>query len=291
MEEEGRPRVTGRIVCENLVKVYRTEELEVVALQGLDLVVESGELVAIVGASGSGKSTLQSILGGLEAPTAGRVTVAGHDLRALDAGGRRTYRLSVVGFVAQRAAANLIPYLTAAENVAVPLLLRGVSPSRQELRVAEVLDLTGLTRVTDLRAEHLSGGEQQRLAIAVALGNSPAVLLADEPTAELDAESAAELFGALRDVAASGVTVVLTTHDPHVAGSVHRTVAIRDGRTSTETVRAVAGHAGQEYAVLDRAGRLQLPAEYVDALGLRGRVRLVLRDDRVEIRAEDGGGR
>jgi ABC-type lipoprotein export system ATPase subunit len=280
--------VSGRIVCEGLVKVYKTADVEVVALQGLDLLVEEGELVAVVGASGSGKSTLQSILAGLETPTAGRASVGGIDLAGLDARGRREYRLEHIGFVWQQTAANVVPYLTVAENVAVPLLLARARRVRQLRRTREVLELTGILELADERADALSGGEQQRLALAIALANEPDVVLADEPTAELDALSSDELFAALRNVSAAGVTVLVTTHDPQVAGSVERTIEIRDGRTSVETLRvAGAGDAGEEFAVLDSQGRLQLPAEHVDALGLSRRVRVRIRDGALEIRPQD----
>jgi putative ABC transport system ATP-binding protein len=278
--------MSGAILCRNLVKVFKTEDVEVVALQGLDLAIETGELVAIVGASGSGKSTLQSILAGLESPTAGTAEVAGWDLTALPESRRREFRLTTVGFVWQRTAANVVPYLTFAENVAVPLLLKGAPLRERRVRIADTLELIGLRDVADVRAEALSSGEQQLLAVAVALANSPAVLLADEPTAELDGEAAGRLFAALRGVSEAGVTVVVTTHDPLVAASVERTITIRDGRTSTETLRAAAGSAGEDFAVLDAAGRLQLPPELVEELGLGGRVRLVVEDGRLEVRRE-----
>lgn len=278
--------MNGRIVCRNLVKVYKTEDVEVIALQGLDLLIETGELVAIVGASGSGKSTLQSILAGLQAPTAGTAEVAGWDLTALPERRRREFRLTTVGFVWQQTAANVVPYLTVAENVAVPLLLKGAPLRERRVRGAGTLELIGLAELADVRAETLSSGEQQLLAVAIALANGPAVLLADEPTAELDAESAGRLFAALRTVSESGVTVVVTTHDPLVSTSVERTITIRDGRTSVETIRGAGGAPGVEFAVLDAAGRLQLPADVVEALGLGGRVRLVVEDGRLEVRPE-----
>jgi putative ABC transport system ATP-binding protein len=279
--------VIGRILCRNLVKVFKTEDVEVVALQGLDLLVEPGELVAIIGASGSGKSTLQSILAGLESPTAGTAEVAGWDLTALPERRRREFRLTTVGFVWQQTAANLVPYLTVAENVAVPLLLKGAPLRVRRTRIADTLELIGLTELADVHASSLSSGEQQLLAVAVALANEPAVLLADEPTAELDSDSSGRLFAALQTVASSGVTVVVTTHDPLVAGSVERTITIRDGRTSVETIRRGGAETiGQEYAVLDTAGRLQLPPEVVESLGLGSRVRLVLEDGRLEVRPE-----
>jgi len=281
--------VSGGIVCRSLVKVFKTEDVEVVALQGLDLLVEPGELVAVVGASGSGKSTLQSILAGLEAPTAGTVEVAGWDLTSLSDRRRREFRLSTVGFVWQQTAANLVPYLTAAENVAVPLLLKGATLRERRVRIPHALEQVGISELADVHTSSLSSGEQQLLAVAVALANAPAVLLADEPTAELDAESSARLFGVFQTVSDSGVTIVVTTHDPHVSTSVERTITIRDGRTSVETIRrGGAGAAGEDFAVLDAAGRLQLPPDYVEALGLGSRVRLVLDEGRIEVRPESG---
>ena len=280
--------MNGRIECKNLVKVFKTEDVEVVALQGLDLLVEPGELVAVVGASGSGKSTLQSILAGLESPTAGTAEVAGWDLTSLPDRKRREFRLTTVGFVWQQTAANVVPYLTVAENIAVPLLLKGAPLRERRVRIADTLALVGLQNLADAGSESLSSGEQQLLAVAIALANAPAVLLADEPTAELDSESSGRLFAALQTVSASGVTVVVTTHDPLVSASVERTITIRDGRTSAETIRREAGAVGEDFAVLDGAGRLQLPPEYVEALGLGGRVRLVLDEDHIEVRPEFG---
>lgn len=280
----------GRIVCEGLVKIYKVADLEVVALQGLDLDVASGELVAIVGASGSGKSTLMHILAGLDTPSAGSATVAGYDLTRMDGRRRTAYRRRAIGFVWQQTARNLLPYLTAIENVEVPMLLEGVGPDERRRRGGELLETVGVSGRAAVRADALSGGEQQRVAIAVALANGPPVLLADEPTGELDSEMAGQVFRTLRDVSRTlGTTVVLVTHDPLVSDQVGRTVSIRDGRTSSETLRrAAAGHddhhgPGEEFAVLDRAGRLQLPRAHIDALGLERRVRLRLEDDHIAI--------
>ena len=290
------------IVCDNLVKIYKVADLEVVALQGLDLLVERGEFIALVGASGSGKSTLLNILGGLDVPSAGRATVAGHHLGEMDAKERTAYRRRVIGFVWQQSARNLLPYLTAAENVELPMLLEGVAPGERQSRATELLELVGLGERGDHRPDRLSGGEQQRVSIAVAIANQPAVLFADEPTGELDSDTAQQIFDLLRSVNAElGVTIVVVTHDPLVSDRVSRTIAIRDGRTATETLRrAAVSEAGEhhlvaeEYAVLDRVGRLQLPRDYVDALGLQRRVRLVLEDDHITVwpdrDGEDGSG-
>ena len=279
------------ILCDNLVKIYKVADLEVVALQGLDLVVEPGELIAVVGASGSGKSTLQNILGGVDTPTAGRVEVAGTDLSFLTEQQRTVYRRRVVGFVWQQTARNLLPYLTAAENVELPMTLDGAGRKERERRVSELLELVGLSDRAGHRPDALSGGEQQRVAVAIALANRPSVLLADEPTGELDSQSSNELFETLRQAnRETGVTIVVLTHDPLVSEQVQRTILIRDGRTATETLRRRAvGPQGEEQllaeelAVLDRTGRLQLPPDYVAALTLERRVRLALEPDHISI--------
>ena len=262
------------VECHSLVRIYRTGELEVQALQGLDLQVARGEFTAIVGASGSGKSTLLSILSGLDAPSAGSVRVAGRELAALGAGERVDYRRRTVGFVWQSPPRNLIPHLTAAENVALPQRFIGVSRKARVARAHELLESMGVGYCHDRTPGKLSGGEQQRVAVAVALANQPELLLADEPTGELDSESAQAVFDALREANTEhGVTTLVVTHDEGVAAQVHRTIAIRDGRTATETLRAM-GEEEVEYSVLDRAGRIQLPQEMVERYGLRDRVQL-----------------
>ncbi len=279
----------ARIVCDNLVRIYKVADLEVVALQGLDLLVGPGEMLAIVGASGSGKSTLLNILGGLDVPSAGRAIVAGHDLGQLGRLERTRYRRRVVGFVWQQTARNLLPYLDAVGNVELPMIVDG-RPGRRQ-RATELLDLVGLADRAGHRPDRLSGGEQQRVAIAVALANEPQVLLADEPTGELDSATSSEVFELLRQVNTSlGTTIVIVTHDPLVSEHVSRTVAIRDGRTSSETMRRTE-HAddgdhrviAEEFAVLDRAGRLQLPRAHIEALELAHRVRLRLEPDHVGV--------
>ncbi|CAN5159821.1 ABC transporter ATP-binding protein [soil metagenome] len=279
------------IVCDNLVKIYKIANLEVVALQGLDLLVDQGEFVAIVGASGSGKSTLLNILGGLDVPSAGKATVGGNDLLNMNNKERTLYRRQVIGFVWQQTARNLLPYLNAMENIEMPMIFEGAPRRMRKERAQELLELVGLGERATHRPGQLSGGEQQRVAIAVALANAPQVLLADEPTGELDTSTSNEIFGVLRAISEQqGVTVIVVTHDPLVSDRVNRTVAIRDGRTSSETVRRAGlsdeGHhevIAEEFAVLDRAGRLQLPTDYVDALQLERRVRLALEEDHVGV--------
>ena len=281
------------IICDNLVKIYKVADLEVVALQGLDLLVERGEFIAIVGASGSGKSTLLNVLAGLDVPSAGRAVVADHDLGAMKVVERTAYRRQVIGFVRQQTAANLLPYLSARENVEMPMLLDGTPSRTRRERARRLLELVGLGERGEHRPDRLSGGEQQRVSVAVALANEPPVLLADEPTGELDTTTSREVFDVLRAINAEfGTTIVVVTHDPLVAGQVRRTVAIRDGRTATETLRRDAtaeetelhgDTVSEEYAVLDRAGRLQLPREHVEALNLERRVRLTLEPDHIGV--------
>ncbi|MFE1443451.1 ABC transporter ATP-binding protein [Streptomyces sp. NPDC058739] len=282
------------ITCDRLVRVFTADGVEVQALQGLDLLVREGELMALVGASGSGKSTLMNILAGLDTPTAGAARVAGRDLLAMTARDRLAYRREVVGFVWQQTSRNLLPYLTAAQNVLLPMRLSGSLRGRraQSRRALELLELLQIAELRDRRPHQMSGGQQQRCAIAVALAGNPAVLLADEPTGELDTHTAEQVFSAFRTANEQlGTTVVIVTHDQAVADEVRRTVAIRDGRTSTEVLRRSrideeTGHetvVAREYAMLDRAGRLQLPAEYTKALDMRDRVALELEEDHISI--------
>jgi len=279
------------IMCDNLVRIYQSDKIEVQALQGLDLLVTNGEMVAIVGASGSGKSTLLNVLSGLDLPTAGRARVGDWDLLSMSHADRLRYRRSVVGFVWQQTSRNLLPYLSATENVMLPMAFAGLRAKARRRRAAELLDALEMGEKAKRRPGQLSGGEQQRVAIAVALANRPQVLFADEPTGELDSVTGEDVFAALRSANRDlGATVVIVTHDAAVATQVQRTVAIRDGRTSSEVVRHTEvdehGHSSviaREYAVLDRSGRMQLPPEYRAALGLENRVRLELEPDHVGV--------
>ncbi|GAA2458748.1 ABC transporter ATP-binding protein [Streptomyces mauvecolor] len=281
------------IACDRLVRVFTTDGVEVQALQGLNLLVTDGELMALVGASGSGKSTLMNILAGLDVPTAGAARVAGRDLLTMDSGARLGYRRDVVGFVWQQTARNLLPYLTAIQNVALPMQLKGgLSKRGKAERADSLLTMLDVAHCRDRRPHQMSGGEQQRVAIAVALANSPSVLLADEPTGELDSATGEQIFAAFRTANEElGTTIVIVTHDQAVASEVRRTVAIRDGRTSTEVLRRTQvdettgeeSLVAREYAMLDRAGRLQLPAEYTRALNMEHRVALELETDHIQI--------
>ena len=287
------------ISAENLVRIYKTAEFEVIALQGLDLEVADGELMAIIGNSGSGKSTLLNVIGGLDLPSAGKITVAERDLLKMSRLELLRYRREKVGFVWQNSARNLIPYLSAVQNVEVPMLLTARRERRR--RAEELLAMVGMEHRTHSRPNQLSGGEQQRVAIAIALANAPPLVLADEPTGSVDGATAAGVLEALRQVNQQlGVTVVIVTHDRRIAQQVDRVVAIRDGRTSSEFIRRgtytselaqLAAHmeeadTHQELAVVDRSGRLQVPGEYLRALGVEGRDRLQveLEGDRIVLR-------
>ncbi len=280
---------SAQIQCTDLVRIFVAQGVEVQALQGLNLSVDAGELIALVGASGSGKSTLLTILSGLDTPTAGAASVGGHDLLAMTGRERIRYRRHTVGFVWQQTSRNLLPYLTASENLAMAMSVAG-TPDRSN-RSDSLLAMLGVAHVKDRLPAAMSGGEQQRVAIAVALSNEPDVLLADEPTGELDEANSANVLEAMRGVNEElGVTTLIVTHDPSVSGHVRRTVQIRDGRTSTEVFRRTQvdehgreEHIAEEFAVLDRVGRLQLPQEYIATLAMRDRVRLGLEGDHIEV--------
>jgi ABC-type lipoprotein export system ATPase subunit len=276
------------IVCENLVKIYKVADLEVVALQGLDLQVQAGEMMALVGPSGSGKSTLMNILGGLDTPSAGQVRVGEHDLLGMSRQEQILYRRREVGFVWQQTARNLLPYLSARENVELPMALNHVGGNERRKLSRKLLERVGLGHRIDHRPDRLSGGEQQRVAIAVALANQPSLLLADEPTGEVDSEAAEQIFQTMRELSRDfGVTVIIVTHDINVSARVDRVVGMRDGRTSIEIIRRrdAAGQTigEEEFVILDRAGRLQLPQEYLESLGLEERARVRLLADHIGV--------
>jgi len=287
------------IQCDNLVKIYKSSELEVVALQGLDLQVEKGELMAIIGNSGSGKSTLLNMLGGLDRPSAGNLLVDGRDLLKFSERDLMHYKRETVGFVWQNQARNLIPYLTALENVELPILLNG---RRKKERAKQLLESVGLEHRMNNRLNQLSGGEQQRVAIAIALANHPKMLLADEPTGSLDSKMGNQILDLFRDLNRDyGLTIVIVTHDPLLAKKVDRVVAIRDGKTSSEILRRksyseemleieqglseLEEESHVEYVVIDKAGRLQIPAAYLESIGLKqkNKVRVMLEDGKISL--------
>jgi ABC-type lipoprotein export system ATPase subunit len=259
---ERRARAGERLVsCDQLFHIHRLARREVVSLQGVDLAVDRGETVALLGPSGSGKSTLLSILGGLERPSAGRVMVDGHDLAQLPETTLTAFRRRRVGFVWQVPARNLLPHASAADNLELPMVLARLPAARRRRRAKVLLDAVDLAGVGRQPVRALSGGEQQRLAVAVALANNPPLLLADEPTSQLDRPNVArvvDILNAARDDL--GTTVVVVTHDPEVAARMDRTVTIRDGRVGAE------GRAGVEHAVIGPTGSVHLPARALDVL-------------------------
>lgn len=294
--------------CDNLVKIYKTTEVEVMALQGLDLTVERGEIMGIVGASGSGKSTLLNMLGGLDKPSAGSLFIDGKDMLKLGEKELIEYKRRTVGFVWQKNARNLIPYLTAVENVEMPMLLSGYSNRRK--RAEELLDMVGLSARKNSLLGQMSGGEQQRCAIAIALSNNPKLLLADEPTGAVDTKTANNVLDVFKRLnKETGVTVIIVTHDTNLSKSIDRVVAIRDGKTSSELIRRKPvsydgisfeklgelkqqeiremqeNQSHDELIVLDRAGRLQIPKAYLDELGIKGgdKVCVELEEDKISI--------
>ncbi len=282
------------IICENLVKIYRLNQeggrsVEVQALQGMDIVVAEGEMLGIVGASGSGKSTLLNVLGGLDRPTGGRALVNKQDLGQLTPTALDHYRRQTVGFVWQQGARNLIPYLTALENIELPLTLSGEVGKSTRARGLELLELVGLLERKEHRLEELSGGEQQRVAVAIALANRPKLLLADEPTGELDTATAQTIYDLLRQLNKQlRLTMVIVSHDPGIARHVDRVVAVRDGKLATETLRVQKAGSDEhhlvELAVVDAAGRLQLPREYLEQFNIRRRVQVELTSEGILIR-------
>ena len=286
------------IVCEDLFKIYKIADLEVVALRGLDLVVNHGEVVAVVGASGSGKTTLLNILAGYDSPSAGKVTVGDKDLLRMTGKDVELYRREDVGFVWQQTSRNLFPYLTALENVALPMMLTNLPSKERRERAEGLLNLMGMGHRMGHTPEKLSGGEQQRVAIGVALANHPPLLLADEPTGELDDATAGEildLFGTVnREL---DTTIVIVTHDPDIAYKVGRVVLVRDGKTSTEIRRKVSYQrisgdvetdaALEEFTLVDGAGRVQIPRELLEEMKIKERAKLVIEDGKLTVVSAD----
>lgn len=308
---------TPLVVCDNLVKIYQIDEIEVVALQGLDLEIRRGEMMAIIGASGSGKSSLLNIIGGLDRPSAGQITVNGRNLLKAPDKELEDYRLHDVGFVWQQSSRNLIPYLTAQENVELPMIAARDRVAPPSERAAELLDAVGLLTHSHHRLGQLSGGQQQRVAIAVALANQPQILLADEPTGEVDSVTANQIWQLLRELNRRyNLTSIIVSHDRDIARVVDRVIGIRDGKISTEMVRQphddlpaehspddvdgidgsepFVGESGtgagsanlqlEERVVLDSVGRLQMPNEYLEQRGIGRRAIVQLVEDGILVR-------
>ncbi len=289
------------IICENLVKIYKTKDLEVLALQGLELNIAAGELMAIIGNSGSGKSTFLNMVGGLDRPSAGKLTVDGKNLFKLNERELVEYKRNTVGFVWQNNARNLLPYLSACQNVQMPMRFTGGKNERQRReRALELLEMVGMGHKKDSRLNQLSGGEQQRIAIAIALANDPRILLADEPTGSVDTKTGNYILDVFRDLNKNlGLTIVIVTHDRMLSKKVSRVVAIRDGKTSSEMIVkqsyadrldsiGMFEEAHDEYAVLDKAGRVQIPREFLESLGVSGnKVRMEMEGGKVVISAPE----
>lgn len=294
------------LICDDLYKIFKVADIEVMALQGLDLTVTRGELVGVVGASGSGKTTLMNVLGGLTRPSAGQVIIDGANLLKLSTRELTAYRQVEVGFVWQQGSRNLIPYLSALDNIKLPMTLAGGAGRQIDKRARELMDLVDLADRYDHKPIQLSGGEQQRVAIAVALANEPKLLLADEPTGELDSTTSDQIYDLFKRLNRDlGLTICIVSHDPLIAQHVGRVVAIRDGKLASETVRRNRpgvkrrpADAEQERAelaerwddhfeeliVLDSAGRLQIPKQYREQLGFENRVEMEVSEDSIVIR-------
>jgi len=276
--------IGAMIECDDLVKIYKTRDTEVMALRGLDLIVERGELVVIIGASGSGKSTLLNMLGGLDKPTMGKLIVDGYDMLKMSTASLTSYKRKSVGFVWQNNARNLLPYLTARENIE---LIGRVGGRLNKAYAAELLELVGLTKRKNNKLTEMSSGEQQRVATAIALINKPKLLLADEPTSAVDTKTTERMMDMYVNLQKElDLTIVIVSHDPNIARNVDRVISIRDGKTSSEFLRTsnIADlknfseneDAQVELAVVDRSGRVQIPEEYLKnlAVGKKDKVRI-----------------
>lgn len=288
------------VQADGLVKIYKTRETEVLALQGLDLTVETGELTAIIGNSGSGKSTFLNMIGGLDRPSAGKLMVDGRNLFTMTEKELIRYKRDTVGFVWQNNGRNLVPYLSVLENIMLPMQFAHGEKRRE--RALELLELVGLPGKKQSRMNTLSGGEQQRVAIAIALANSPKLLLADEPTGSVDAQTADYIFDIFRELNSQGQTVLIVTHDVALSKKVRRVVAIRDGKISSERILRESyaerlkesgidwreEDTQEEYAILDKAGRVQIPREMLKELKLDdSKVRIRIRDGEVVVSAPE----
>ena len=285
----------AHIICKDLFKIFKVADLEVVALRGLDLVVNRSEVVALVGASGSGKSTLLNILAGYDIPSAGQVTIDDRDLIDMKGREMEKFHREEVGFIWQEASRNLFPYLTSTENVELPMLLADTSNKERSERAAHLLHMVGMSHRLFHTPDQLSGGEQQRVAIAVGMANNPSLILADEPTGELDDKTAAEildLFGEINRV--NRTTIVIVTHDPDIAYKVGRVVVIKDGKTSSEISRQdtnvqISGQIDkeiplQESLLVDSNGRVQIPEDLIETAGITNKVSAQIENHEIVIK-------
>ncbi len=288
------------VECDGLVKLYKTSEVEVMALQGLELQIEKGELIAIIGKSGSGKTTLLNIIGALEQPSAGKIYIDGQELSTLSPKQLEDIRKKKIGFVWQKSSQNLFPYMTAVENIESQLYYEKMSKKARREKALSLLEEVGLSDKADSFPSELSGGEQQRVAIAVALIRDPEILLADEPTGAVDSKTSDMIQNLFRKLNRErGVTVIIVTHDISLANKVDRVVMISDGRVTTEKIMKEEykenitsinsedfdmSNVHEEFSVLDKAGRLKLSDEIREQTGLTSaRVKVEVIDGKVVI--------
>ncbi|MEZ4671079.1 MAG: ABC transporter ATP-binding protein [Anaerolineae bacterium] len=270
--------MTPYISCKQIVKVYRVSDHELVALRGIDFAMEKGEIVAIIGPSGAGKSSLLNLLGGLDTPTAGQLSVDG--VNVLELKGRKlvNYRLKQVGFVWQQVERNLLGHRTALGNVMLPMALAGVGLFERRRRALELLDSVGLKEHVHKRPTALSGGQQQRVAIAVALANHPGLLLADEPTGALDRQNAEQVMSLLNDLRERlGLTILMVTHDMKIASYADRVLTLRDGGL---------GEVDEQRPAVDEHGRITLPEAVRSKLAEKPYLAVEIRPEGVLLRPE-----
>ena len=288
----------AHIICKDLFKIFKVADLEVVALRGLDLIVDRSEVVALVGASGSGKSTLLNILAGYDLPSAGQVTIDGKNL--IDMKGRELeqFHREEVGFIWQEASRNLFPYLTSIENVELPMLLTDTSNKERRERAEHLLNMVGMSHRLTHTPDQLSGGEQQRVAISVGMANSPSLILADEPTGELDDKTAADILDLLGEInQVNKTTIVIVTHDPDIAYKVGRVVVIKDGKTSSEISRQdknvqISGNVDketplEESLLVDSNGRIQIPEDLIETVGIAEKVSAQIKNQEIIIKPSE----
>jgi len=248
--------------CQNLIKIHKQGNLEVVALHGLDFTMQRGEFISVVGKSGAGKSTLLRILAGLDVPSAGKVSVADVSLTDINQRDMTKHYRRRVGFLWQDFSRNLLPYLKVQQNIELPMLLAGVGGRERKQRAGNLLEATGLQNLAHATIHTMSGGQQQRLALCVALAGAPELLLADEPTGELDTETSLEIYELLRSLNREGLSILVVTHDVVLAKRSDRVVRLTDGRLASQG-------AGEEYYVaVDATGAVALPRDLLLAAGI-----------------------
>lgn len=290
------------IVCDGLVKIYKTTEIEVMALQGLDMVIKKGEFMSVIGKSGSGKSTLMNIIGGLEKPSAGKIIVSGKNLADLSEKEMVKYRKKTIGFVWQKSSRNLLPYLTCKDNIESAMNFTKKSAKEKSKRALELLEMVGMIHKKDSFPGQMSGGEQQRVAIAVAIANDPDILLADEPTGAVDTRTSNVIQDLFRKLSKElGITVIIVTHDMKFADKTDRVVMISDGKISTEKImkdkyreqmKSMADadlfeDAHEEYSVMDKANRIQLNKDMLKIAGINSnKVKVSVEDGKIVIQGE-----